>query len=488
MGLNLALNIASKGFRISVANRSPNRVDTAVQEAEAQGLSENVVPFKDDLAGFVKSIQKPRAIIILVNAGAAVDSTIQALRVHLEEGDIIIDGGNEWWENTERRSKELAEYGLQYLGMGVSGGEVGARYGPSLMPGGPKAAYLKVEDVMLAISAKSPQGEPCVTYIGPGGSGNYVKMVHNGIEYGDMQLIAEAYDLLKHVGGLSNEELAATFAEWNQSELQSYLIEITSKIFAVKDESKENYVVDVILDKTGMKGTGTWTVRDAAQQGVAVPTIAAALTARQMSALLEERKAASHILKGPQGDVVNGDAESANQILCELVSRGLLPGAVDTGLDRAAFALMVRDALYAAKICSYAQGMALIKATGEANEWDLNLGEIARIWKAGCIIRARFLGDITKAFLRNPLLPNLMVDEFFAHELNARQQSLRALTAAAALLGVSVPAFSSSLAYYDAYRRARLPANLTQAQRDFFGAHTYERVDQPGSFHTEWNK
>ncbi len=438
-------------------------------------LSDNFKAFYE-IESFVKSIRKPRAVIILVNAGQPVDDTIALLSKVMEPGDIIIDGGNEWWENTDRRAKALAPTGILYVGMGVSGGEEGARHGPSLMPGGPVEAYKVLEPILVKIAAQV-DGAPCVTYIGKGGSGNYVKMVHNGIEYGDMQLIAEAYDLLKHVAGLSNAELAKVFAEWNEGELQSYLIEITSQIFLVADKKTgKGDVVDYVLDKTGMKGTGTWTVRDAAQQGVAIPTIAAALTARQLSALLSERAKASQLLAGPDGASSSSTSSGAPSKL--------------SGAERDAFVKAVREALYAAKICSYAQGMALIKTTGEANSWDLSLGGIAKIWKGGCIIRARFLDSITTAFTKDPQLPNLLLDSSFAKIMSTSQASLRQVCVAAVNHGIAVPAFTSSLAYYDMYRRARLPANLTQAQRDFFGAHTFERTDDPSGkpYHVEWTE
>jgi 6-phosphogluconate dehydrogenase len=343
--------------------------------------------------------------------------------------------------------------------MGVSGGEEGARHGPSLMPGGPKEAYDVVEPILKSIAAQVNSG-PCVTHIGQGGAGNYVKMIHNGIEYGDMQLIAEAYDILKTLGGLTNEELASAFEKWNKSELDSYLIEITAKIFTKKEDGQ--YVVDYIKDQTGNKGTGKWTVQEAAENSVPTPTITTALDARYMSALLDQRKAASKILNGPEMAKAPVDKET-------LVNE-------------------VAHALYASKICSYAQGMNLIRAAGEHHKWNLNLGEIARIWKGGCIIRAVFLDRIKSAYEKNPSLPSLLVDPDFAREMNERQTSLRKVVKYAIDSGVATPAFSASLAYYDAYRRERSPANLTQAQRDFFGAHTYNRIDKEGVFHTEWSK
>eukprot|EP00245_Coleochaete_scutata_P004055 TRINITY_DN1623_c0_g1_i1.p1 TRINITY_DN1623_c0_g1~~TRINITY_DN1623_c0_g1_i1.p1 ORF type:complete len:567 (-),score=127.77 TRINITY_DN1623_c0_g1_i1:596-2296(-) len=463
MGQNLALNIAEKGFPISVYNRSSSKVDDTVERAKKEGD----LPVKGfyDAKEFVNSIQKPRAIIILVKAGKPVDDTIATLSAYLEPGDCIIDGGNEWYENTERRAKALAEKELLYLGMGVSGGEEGARNGPSMMPGGTKQAYEYVEDIVKKVAAQVDDG-PCVTYIGKGGAGNFVKMVHNGIEYGDMQLISEAYDVLKSVGGLTNEELHQTFAEWNKSELESFLIEITADIFSVKDDKADGFLVDKILDKTGMKGTGKWTVQQAAELSIAAPTIAASLDSRFLSGLKEERVAAAAAFK----------EAGISDILASPVE------------DKKALIDDVRKALYAAKICSYAQGMNLIRAKSVEQGWDLNLGELARIWKGGCIIRAVFLDRIKKAYDRNPALASLLVDPEFAKEMVDRQAAWRRVVQKAIGLGVSTPGMSASLAYFDTYRRARLPANLVQAQRDYFGAHTYERTDMEGSFHTEWIK
>lgn len=459
MGQNLALNIAEHGFPIAVCNRSPSKVDDTVKRAQEEGALP-LVGYKD-VGEFVAALRKPRAIIILVQAGKPVDDTIEVLSQHLEPGDLIIDGGNEWYPNTLRRGAALSAKGLLFMGMGVSGGEEGARNGPSLMPGGPKAAYEMVKDVLLGIAAKTDSG-PCVTYIGELGSGNYVKMVHNGIEYGDMQLIAEAYDILKNCGGLNNDELAAVFSEWNAGELDSFLIEITAKVFAKKEEGgPTGWVVDAILDKTGMKGTGRWTIQEAAERSIAAPTMAAALDARYLSGLKEERVAASKLLTGP----------------------------VDMPkVDRAQLVDDVRQALYAAKICSYAQGMNLIREAAHQLGWAVDLGECARIWKGGCIIRAKFLDRIKRAYDRSPDLANLLVDPEFADEVNARQAAWRRVVSLCVATGIACPSFSASLGYFDQYRRARLPANLTQAQRDFFGAHTYERTDKAGAYHTEWAK
>ncbi|GKB78743.1 6-phosphogluconate dehydrogenase, decarboxylating 1, chloroplastic [Tanacetum coccineum] len=465
MGQNLALNIAEKGFPISVYNRSTSKVDDTLQRAQDEGhlpLTGHYNP-KD----FILSIQKPRSVIILVKAGAPVDQTIQALSAHMEPGDTIIDGGNEWYENTERRIVEANDKGLLYLGMGVSGGEEGARNGPSLMPGGSYEAYDNIKDIVSKVAAQVEDG-PCVTYIGEGGSGNFVKMVHNGIEYGDMQLISEAYDVLKNVGGLSNAELAEIFDEWNRGELESFLIEITADIFKVKDEHGEGELVDKILDKTGMKGTGKWTVQQAAELSVAAPTIAASLDCRYLSGLKDEREAASKVL------------EAAG--LKEEV------GTVRSGIDKKRLIDDVRQALYASKICSYAQGMNLLRAKSVEKNWNLNFGELARIWKGGCIIRAVFLDRIKVAYQRNPDLASLVVDPDFAKEMVQRQAAWRRVVGLAISAGISTPGMCASLAYFDTYRRARLPANLVQAQRDLFGAHTYERVDRPGAYHTEWTK
>jgi 6-phosphogluconate dehydrogenase len=433
---------------------------------------------------FVASLSKPRAVIILVQAGKPVDDTIevrsrrrlscpffaadprpQILSQYMEPGDLIIDGGNEWYPNTLRRGESLKAKGLLFMGMGVSGGEEGARNGPALMPGGPREAYDLVQPILTAIAAKTDSG-PCVTWVGELGSGNYVKMVHNGIEYGDMQLIAEAYDILKQVGGLSNVELADTFAEWNKGELDSFLIEITARIFTKTEtlaDGSMGWVVDSILDKTGMKGTGKMTIQEAAERTIAASTMSAALDTRYISALKDERVAASKVLAGP-------DIASMPRV------------------DKAQLVADVRAALYAAKICSYAQGMNLIREAAKQLGWTVDLGECARIWKGGCIIRAKFLDRIKKAYDRNPLLPNLLVDGEFAEEINARQPAWRRVVSLCVASGIACPSFSASLGYFDQYRRARLPANLTQAQRDFFGAHTYERTDKEGWFHTEWSK
>ncbi|GER45267.1 6-phosphogluconate dehydrogenase [Striga asiatica] len=464
MGQNLALNIAEKGFPISVYNRTTSKVDETVDRARAEG-NLPVLGFHDP-ESFVKSIQKPRVVIMLVKAGPPVDQTIETLSSFLEPGDCIVDGGNEWYENTERREKSVSAKGLLYLGMGVSGGEEGARNGPSLMPGGAHEAYKYIEDIIVKVAAQVPESGPCVTYVGKGGSGNFVKMIHNGIEYGDMQLIAEAYDVLKSVGKLTNDELRAVFSEWNKGELQSFLIEITADIFGIKDDKGDGFLVDKVLDKTGMKGTGKWTVQQAAELSVAAPTIEASLDSRFLSGLKEERIEAAKVFKsGGFGDILTEQTVDKGQLVHD-----------------------VRQALYASKICSYAQGMNLIRAKSIEKGWDLKLGELARIWKGGCIIRAIFLDRIKRAYDRNPDLANLLVDPEFAKEIIERQAAWRRVVCLAINSGISTPGMSASLAYFDTYRRERLPANLVQAQRDYFGAHTYERVDVPGSFHTEWFK
>jgi 6-phosphogluconate dehydrogenase len=455
MGENLALNIEEKGFPITVYNRTTEKVDEFVR----RHTGKKIVGAKSP-AELVTSLERPRRIIMLVKAGKPVDDTIAAIRPFLEKDDMLVDGGNEFFVNTIRRGKELEAAGLNYVGMGVSGGEEGARHGPSLMPGGQRFAYDALAPILTKIAAQVDDG-PCVDYMGPGGAGHYVKMIHNGIEYGDMQLIAEAYDLLRQVGGLSVNELADTFAAWNQGELQSFLIEITAKIFRQKDGVTGKPLLDVILDATGMKGTGKWTVQQAAELASPIPTIASALEARQVSAQKQERVLASKILRGP---------------------------AATAGVDKRQLIDDVRHALYAAKICSYAQGMNLLRTASGVHDWNLQLGRISRIWKGGCIIRAQFLGRIKEAYERNAQLANLLIDGEFARELAERNQGWRRAVSLGIQNGIPMPTFTASLSYYDSYRRERLPANLTQAQRDFFGAHTYQRVDREGTFHTEWSQ
>ncbi len=453
MGQNLVLNMERNGFTVAVHNRTTKTMKDFV----AANPGTKLVGC-ETLPAFVAALKKPRKIMIMVKAGPPVDAVIDQLIPLLDKGDLIIDGGNSFFMDTERRSKELEAKGFRFIGTGVSGGEEGALKGPSIMPGGQPDAYDLVRDIFVAISAKV-DGEPCVTYVGPRGAGHYVKMVHNGIEYGDMQLIAEAYDILHRALNLTDSELHDVFAEWNKGELESYLIEITADIFTKKDPDTGKALVDVILDEALQKGTGKWTSQSALDLGVPLPTINAAVDSRNISANKEERVAASKILTGPKG-AFTGDRK-------KLISA-------------------VRDALYMAKICSYAQGMALLRNASHEFNYNLKLGEMAAIWRGGCIIRARFLNRITDAFRRNADLPNLLLDEGFRSDVQNRQESLRYVVQTATGLGIPTLALSSALAYFDAYRTDRLPANLTQAQRDYFGAHTYRRTDKAGSFHTEW--
>jgi len=458
MGENLALNVESRGFPIAVYNRSPDKTEKFMA-TRAQGKD---VKAAYSLEEFVQALERPRKILVMVKAGAPVDAVIEQLKPLLEEGDMIIDGGNSLYEDTERRTKYLEPTGLGFVGMGVSGGEEGALKGPSLMPGGTKSAYHELEPILVKIAAQVDDG-PCVTFVGPGGAGHYVKMVHNGIEYGDMQLIAEAYDVLKNGLGLSNEKLHSVFSDWNKTdELNSFLIEITADIFGYIEPETQQHLIDLIVDSAGQKGTGRWTIMSSLELGVPIPTMYAAVNARVMSSYKEERVAASAQLPGPS-TIFDGD--------------------VDAFVDK------VRDALYCSKMCSYAQGMALIaKASAEYYNGEVSLPESARIWKGGCIIRAGFLDKIKKAFNDNPALPNLLLAPEFKQSILDRQAAWREVLMLANELGIPVPAFSASLDYFDSYRRASLPQNLTQAQRDYFGAHTYERTDKPRGefFHTEW--
>ncbi|PZO60848.1 MAG: phosphogluconate dehydrogenase (NADP(+)-dependent, decarboxylating) [Phormidesmis priestleyi] len=455
MGENIALNIERNGFPIAVYNRSREKTDAFIKK-RAQG--KNVVATYS-LEEFVNALERPRRILIMVQAGKPVDAVIGQLKPLLDPDDMIIDGGNSLYDDTERRVKDLEAAGFNFIGMGVSGGEEGALNGPSLMPGGSKAAYDAIEPIVTKIAAQVDDG-PCVTYIGKGGSGHFVKMVHNGIEYGDMQLIAEAYDLLKNVLGMTQEDLHETFAAWNKTEeLDSFLIEITADIFTKTDDETGKPLVELIVDKAGQKGTGRWTVMSALEVGVSIPTITAAVNARIMSAIKEEREIAAKQLTGPTASFDGDKKEFVNKI---------------------------RDALYCSKICSYAQGMDLLSKASALNGYELDLGEMARIWKGGCIIRAAFLNKIKAAYDQNPKLPNLLLAPEFKQTILDRQSAWREVIATAAKVGIPVPAFSASLDYFDSYRRIRLPQNLTQAQRDYFGAHTYERTDKEGFFHTEW--
>ncbi|MBC1888342.1 NADP-dependent phosphogluconate dehydrogenase [Listeria booriae] len=454
MGRNLALNIESRGYSVSIFNRSSEKTK-AVAEAHSD---KKLVPTYN-LEEFVNSIEVPRRILLMVQAGEATDMMIDAVKPFLSEGDILIDGGNTFFKDTIRRNKMLSEEGFNFIGTGVSGGEEGALKGPSIMPGGQRKAYDLVAPILQEIAAVA-DGEACVTYIGPDGAGHYVKMVHNGIEYGDMQLIAEAYTILKQIGGLTNDELADVFTEWNDGELDSYLIEITKNIVKTKDPETGKPIVDVILDKAGQKGTGKWTSQSALDLGVPLSLITESVFARYISALKDERVHASTVLSGPSNYSFNG--------------------------DKKAFIESVRRALYFSKIASYAQGFAQMKAASEEYNWDLQYGEIAKIFRAGCIIRARFLQKITDAYNNDKNLNNLLLDPYFKDIADKYQGALREVVSEAVKAGIPVPTFTAAISYYDSYRSEVLSANLIQAQRDYFGAHTYERVDKAGTFHTEW--
>lgn len=455
MGKNLALNIESRGYSVAVFNRSYEKTEEFLNN-EAKG--KNFTGAKT-IEEFVNSLEKPRKILLMVKAGFATDATIESLQPYLEKGDILIDGGNTLYEDTIRRNKMLDETGIHFIGTGVSGGEEGALNGPSIMPGGQKEAYELVAPIFEAISAKV-DGDPCVTYIGPNGAGHFVKMVHNGIEYGDMQLIAEAYYIMKHVLGMEADELHEVFKEWNEGELDSYLIEITADIFTKKDDETGKPMVDVIMDKAGQKGTGKWTSKNALDLGVPLPLITESVFARFISSLKDERVKASKVLSGPEAVAYSGERK-------ELIEA-------------------VRKALYMSKIVSYAQGFAQMRAASEENGWDLQYGDIAMIWRGGCIIRANFLQKIKDAYDREPELANLMLDPYFKEVVEGYQSALREVVSLAVQHGIAVPTFASAIAYYDSYRSADLPANLIQAQRDYFGAHTYERKDKEGVFHTNW--
>ena len=457
MGQNLVLNMNDHGFKVAVFNRTVSKVDDFIAN-EAKGTQVVGAHSLEELVGLLK---KPRRVMLMVKAGDTVDQMIGHVAPLLEAGDIVIDGGNSLYTDSNRRTKGLAEKGILFIGTGVSGGEDGARHGPSIMPGGNPAAWPFVKPIFQAIAAKVEDGTPCCDWVGEDGAGHFVKMVHNGIEYGDMQLICEAYDLLKHGLGLTPDELSGVFAEWNKGELDSYLIEISSQIFAKKDEDGTP-LVDKILDTAGQKGTGKWTVISALDTGQPVTLIGESVFARCLSALKEERVAAAKVLRGPKSQ--------------PKVS------------DRAKFIEDVRRALYCSKIVSYAQGYMLLRAAAKENGWNLNMGGIALMWRGGCIIRSKFLGNIKDAYKKNPKIENLLLDKFFSRAVNKYQASWRKALAHAIKFGVPTPAFSTALAFFDGYRAERLPANLLQAQRDFFGAHTYERVDQPrGQFsHTNW--
>ncbi|HIX69926.1 MAG TPA: NADP-dependent phosphogluconate dehydrogenase [Candidatus Enterococcus stercoravium] len=456
MGKNLALNIESRGYSVALYNRTGSKTEEVVKEHPDKQLLATYT-----IEDFVAAIEKPRRILLMVKAGAATDATIKELLPHLDKGDILIDGGNTFFKDTIRRNEELANSGINFIGTGVSGGEEGALKGPSIMPGGQKEAYDLVAPILEQISAKAEDGAPCVTYIGPNGAGHYVKMVHNGIEYGDMQLIAESYDLMKNILGLSVSEMAAIFNEWNTGELDSYLIEITADILTREDDLGTGQpIVDVILDAAGNKGTGKWTSQSALDLGVPLPLITESVFARFISAYKEERAIASQILPQPEKYVFEGDKKE--------------------------FVEKIREALYFSKIMSYAQGFAQLRTASKEYDWNLPFGEIAKIWRAGCIIRAQFLQKITDAYETTPDLENLLLDAYFVEITKKYQQAVREVVAVAVQAGVPVPTFSSAIAYFDSYRSPRLPANIIQAQRDYFGAHTYERTDREGIFHYSW--
>jgi len=458
MGRNLALNIESRGYSVSIFNRSSSKTDEVI----ALHPDKKLVPTYT-VEEFVNSLEKPRRILLMVKAGEATDKTIQSLLPHLDKGDILIDGGNTFFQDTIRRNEMLANSGINFIGTGVSGGEEGALKGPAIMPGGQKDAYDLVAPILEEIAAKADDGAPCVTYVGPNGAGHYVKMVHNGIEYGDMQLIAESYDILRRVGGLTVEETAEVFKSWNTGELDSYLIEITADILTKKDPETGKPMVEVIMDTAGNKGTGKWTSQSALDLGVPLPLITESVFARYISTLKEER---------------------------EIASKELSPIKVPelSNTEKQALIESVRKGLYFSKIMSYAQGFAQMRVASEEFDWNLNYGEIAKIFRAGCIIRAQFLQKITDAFERDPELKNLLLDKYFLYVTESYQEAVREVVVTAVQAGIPVPTFSSALAYFDSYRSEVLPANLIQAQRDYFGAHTYNRVDKPGVFHFEWSQ
>lgn len=456
MGKNLALNIESRGYSVALYNRTGSKTEEVVEENPDKNLQGTY-----SVEDFVNAIEKPRRILLMVKAGKGTDATIQSLLPYLDQGDVLIDGGNTFYENTMRRNSELADSGINFIGTGVSGGEEGALKGPSIMPGGQKEAYDLVAPILEKIAAKADDGTPCVTYIGPNGAGHYVKMVHNGIEYGDMQLIAESYDLMKNVLGLSVEEMADIFAEWNKGELDSYLIDITADILTRKDDKgSDKPIVDMILDAAGNKGTGKWTSQSSLDLGVPLPLITESVFARYISSYKNERVHASQVLQKTPEYNYTGDKK-------ELLEK-------------------IREALYFSKIMSYAQGFAQLRSASDEYDWNLPFGEIAKIWRAGCIIRAQFLQKITDAYDKDSDIDNLLLDDYFKEIAEKYQQAVRDVIAVAVQAGVPVPAFSSAIAYFDSYRAKRLPANLIQAQRDFFGAHTYERVDEEGIFHYSW--
>jgi 6-phosphogluconate dehydrogenase len=455
MGKNLALNIESRGNTVAIFNRTGSKTKAVVEEHPDKKL---VPSYK--IEDFVASLEKPRRIIMMVKAGAGTDAVIKELLPLLDKGDVLIDGGNTFFEDTMRRSAELDKSGINFIGMGVSGGELGALHGPSLMPGGQKEAYDLVAPILEAISAKAEDGAPCVTYIGPNGAGHYVKMVHNGIEYGDMELIAESYNLMRNLLGLDVKEMADIFSEWNKGELDSYLIDITADILTRKDDlGSDKPIVDMILDRAGNKGTGKWSSQSALELGVPQSVITESVYARYISAMKQERVEASKVLPKPVANV---------------------------SVDKKEAIEMIRKALYFSKLMSYAQGFEQLRFASEKYDWKLQYGDLAKIWRAGCIIRARFLQNITDAYNKKPDLQNLLRDDYFLNIAKNYQESVRDLVGVAVKAGVPVPGFSAAISYYDSYRSAVLPANLTQAQRDYFGAHTYERTDRDGIYHYSW--
>jgi 6-phosphogluconate dehydrogenase len=455
MGQNLALNITDHGRRVAVYNRTASRTEEFVASDDAMGRPLTPCLTLEDL---VAALRRPRAAILMVKAGEATDQQIEALAPLLEPGDLIIDGGNARFTDTIRRDLALRDHGLLFSGTGISGGEEGARHGPSIMPGGSKDAYARVAPIFEAIAAEV-DGQPCCAHIGPDGAGHFVKMLHNGIEYADMQLIAETYAVMKDALGLGYPEMQAIFAEWNRGELDSYLIQITADILGKNDPETGQPMAEVILDRAAQKGTGAWAVAAALELGAPAPVLAAAVGARSLSMLKDERVRAAEVLAGPAQRFED---------------------------DRGNFVIALRDTLLAAKVCAYAEGFAIMAAAGAAHDWPLDFGTIASIWRGGCIIRARFLHRIKEAYARDAAVANLLLDPYFADLVTRAQPAWRQVVATATQHGVAIPALSAALAYLDGYRAARLPANLIQAQRDYFGAHTYERVDRPGSFHTEW--
>ncbi|MFV0556821.1 MAG: NADP-dependent phosphogluconate dehydrogenase [Lactovum sp.] len=457
MGKNLALNVESRGYTVALYNRTTSKTEEVI----AENPDKNLILTKT-VEEFVAAIEKPRRIMLMVQAGAGTDATIQSLLPHLDKGDILIDGGNTHFPDTIRRNNDLASSGINFIGAGVSGGEKGALLGPSIMPGGQKEAYDLIAPIFEQIAGKAPQdAEPCVAYMGPNGAGHYVKMVHNGIEYGDMQLIAESYDLLKRVLGLDNAEIQSIFEEWNDGELDSYLIEITKEVLKHQDDLGDGYIVDKILDKAGNKGTGKWTSQSSLDLGVPLPLITESVFARFISTYKEERMKASQVLSGPS---LNFTADKK-----EMIEK-------------------IRKALYFSKIMSYAQGVAQLRSVSKEQDWNLPYATIAKIWRAGCIIRAQFLQKITDAFDKNAELENLLLDDYFVEVTKNYEQAVREVVSFAVMAGIPIPTFSSAISYYDSYRSAELPANLIQAQRDYFGAHTYERKDKEGIFHYDWYK